>query len=256
MRRSGVILLLAAGLSLGLSGAASAADMLVKAPPPVPLFDWTGWYGGVNAGYSWGTSRAATDSVLLGATYAEQVRHRGWEASVEGGYCWQNPATYVVCIEARYDFPREHSGQTLYNGIPTTPIYNQTQVDPILIGPHLGYLTDSNHTMWYVAGGLAVGEVGGNSTITGPGGTSTATPSDKWTAGWFVGAGIERMIDQHWSVKAEYDYVSLESGNGACAPYVGNSYAALTGSGSTSCLGGNAHDNVMTVGINYHFGTH
>jgi outer membrane immunogenic protein len=247
---------MAAGFSLGLSAAASAADMALKAPPPVPLFDWSGWYGGVNTGYSWGSSRATTDSVLLAATYTEPVRHQGWEASVEGGYCWQQPATTVVCIEARYDFLRERSGQTLFDGIPTTPIYNQTQVDPFLIGPHLGYLTDSNHTMLYVAGGLAVGEVGGNSTITGPGGTSTANPSDKWTAGWFVGAGIEHMIDQHWGVKVEYDYVRFASSNGACAPYVGNSYAALTGSGSTSCLGGNASDNVVTVGINYHLGTH
>jgi len=249
---------MAAGLSLGLSAAASAADMALKVPPPVVvLFDWTGWYGGVNAGYSWGQSRATTYSGVIGATYTQQVTHDGWEASIEGGYCWQNPATFVACIEARYDFPREHSGQTPLTGIPTTTVYNQTNDDPLLIGPHFGFLTDSNHMMWYVAGGLALGEVGGNSTATGLGpiGTSTANPGSKWTAGWFLGAGIERMIDQHWSWKVEYDYVSF-AGNGACAPYVGTNYATFTGSGSTSCLGGNAYDNVMTVGINYHFGTH
>jgi opacity protein-like surface antigen len=255
MRRSSITFLIAGGLLLGLSATAPAADMALKAPPPPPLFDWTGWYGGVNTGYSWGSSRATTNAVPLAATFTESVSHHGWEASVEGGYCWQRPATTVICIEARYDFPREHSGQTSIN-IPLTTINNQTQVDPFLIGPHLGYLTDSNHTMWYLAGGLAVGEVGGNATATGVGGTSTASPSNKWTAGWFAGAGIERMIDQHWSVKVEYDYVSFASSSGACAPYMGANYATFTGSGSTACLGGRAYDNIMTVGINYHLGTH
>lgn len=254
MRRSGITLLLAAGLSLGLSGAASAADMLVKAPPPVPLFDWTGWYGGVNVGYSWGSSHATTDSVALGLTNIESVRHDGWEASVEGGYCWQNPATYVACFEVRYDFPREHSSPTS-GTIPLTTLTYQNNVDPILIGPHLGYLTDSNHMMWYVAGGLAIGEIGGHAVGVGVGGTSTANPGSVWSAGWFAGAGIERMIDQHWSWKVEYDYVRFGS-NGATAPYIGTEYALLTGSGSTGSLGGHAFDNIMTFGINYHFGAH
>jgi outer membrane immunogenic protein len=256
MRRAGFTFLIAAGLSLGLSAAALAADMAVKAPPPAPLFDWTGWYGGVNTGYSWGRSRATTYSPpLLGATYTESAAHHGWEASVEGGYCWQNTTTAMVaCIEARYDFPKERSGQTSI-GIPLTTITNTTDVDPFLIGPHLGYLTDSNHMMWYAAGGLAVGEISGSSTATGTGGTSTATPGNKTTTGWFVGAGIERMIDQHWSLKAEYDYVRFAS-NGVTAPYIGTNYATFTGSGSTATLGGHAYDNVVTVGINYHLGTH
>lgn len=34
---------------------AFAADMAVKAPPaPAPVYNWTGWYTGVNAGASFG----------------------------------------------------------------------------------------------------------------------------------------------------------------------------------------------------------
>ena len=37
---------------------ATAADIPVKAPPPVvEVWTWDGWYTGVNGGYSWGRSK-------------------------------------------------------------------------------------------------------------------------------------------------------------------------------------------------------
>src|SRR5437773_11795748 len=52
--KSKLIVLLSGVLSLGAIGAASAADMAVKArplPPPVPVFSWSGCYIGGNAGW-------------------------------------------------------------------------------------------------------------------------------------------------------------------------------------------------------------
>jgi outer membrane immunogenic protein len=49
--------LLLAGISLvGLSGVATAADMPLKAPPPPPVaaWSWTGFYAGLDGGYSFG----------------------------------------------------------------------------------------------------------------------------------------------------------------------------------------------------------
>ena len=60
---------------------ALAADMPLKAlPPPVPLFVWTGWYGGANVSYSWGRSVATTEidpGTTLAALYSVGVPHRG-----------------------------------------------------------------------------------------------------------------------------------------------------------------------------------
>jgi hypothetical protein len=42
---------------LAASGSAFAADIAVKAPLPAPspVYNWTGWYAGVNAGASFGS---------------------------------------------------------------------------------------------------------------------------------------------------------------------------------------------------------
>jgi outer membrane immunogenic protein len=241
---------------------ALAAEMPVKAlPAPVP-FVWTGFYGGVNTGYSWGKSTATTDlNPAVGITpsvYSAGVTHRGWEASVEGGYCWQQSPTtlFVACLEARYDFPRERSSSTatatIIPGLTQTTVYSTTRIDPILIGPHLGFLTNANRTMWYAAGGVAMGQVGGSSIGTGLVGTSAANPASRWASGWFAGAGVEQMISDHVGLKLEYDYVRFNT-NGVTAPYAGtNTVLNYPGFPSTAILASHPYDNVVSVGINYH----
>jgi hypothetical protein len=58
MQSKFIALLAGAALSLGFVNVASAADMAVKArpvaPPPVLLYDWSGFYIGANGG--WGSS--------------------------------------------------------------------------------------------------------------------------------------------------------------------------------------------------------
>ena len=257
---------LAVAALVGASGVAFAADMPLKAlPPPVPLFVWTGVYGGANVGYSWGGTVATTNidpGTLLAATYTDGVWHRGWEASVEGGFCYQpgrdRDTNFVACLEVRYDFPAERSGQTNIPTLTTTTVTSTTHIDPLLIGPHLGFTTNGNRTLWYAAGGLAVGQVGGSSTGTDAAGlTSTASPASVWATGWFIGAGVEQMFTNNWSVKVEYDYVRLDTG-GVTAPYAGTNptldpSVPVRTSTATATVATNPFDNVVTVGINYHF---
>jgi opacity protein-like surface antigen len=55
---------------VAVSGSAFAADIAVKAPPsaPAPVYNWTGWYVGVNAGGSFGhvTTDFNADSFTVG----------------------------------------------------------------------------------------------------------------------------------------------------------------------------------------------
>jgi outer membrane immunogenic protein len=233
---------------------AMAAEMPLKAAPL--LFDWTGWYVGGNGGYSWGSGRTTVTSGGTTATpFDASIRHRGWEGSGEGGYCVQMTER-VVCFEVRYDGPREKGRISTPVGVTDTLETQPKPPSTILIGPHFGVLTDMNHMLWFVSGGLAVGESGASTTIDG----NVLNTSDKWKAGWFLGAGVERMIDQHWSWKLEYDYVRI-GGGGVSATYPAGTFAVL-GRGSlfldpvTVNSNKDAYDNKISFGINYHFGSH
>jgi len=240
------------------SGApAIAAELPLKAAPV--LFDWTGWYGGVNTGYSWGRSRTTitNNSLTQPRPLDTIIRHRGWEFSGEGGYCWQRNSGLttanfptVTCIEVRYDGPRERGRITTEvlgdpgTGTPKVP-------STIMIGPHLGVLTDANMMLWYVTGGLALGQSTTQFVIDG----ATAS-AEKWKEGFFIGAGIERMIDRHWSWKIEYDYVRFSGGVNATFP-AGALPAANRLFVDPVVVNGNkgAYDNKISFGINYHFGS-
>ena len=68
--------LLASAGAIALTGAAIAADLPSRAPPPVylpppPILSWTGLYIGINAGYTWSNSNAVdTDGTPIFANPA------------------------------------------------------------------------------------------------------------------------------------------------------------------------------------------
>lgn len=82
-----------AGAAALLAGPAMSADLPSRAPPPVfvpppPIFTWTGFYAGVNAG---GIVRADSGRITNPARIREAVNFRdtGIEAGGQAGYNWQ-----------------------------------------------------------------------------------------------------------------------------------------------------------------------
>src|SRR5438105_2944995 len=97
--RKYVALFTATTAALALAGSALAADLsrpILKAPPaPVAVFNWTGFYIGLNGGYSWGRSRTtgtisnATTGVVL-ATASNRFNLNGGLFGGQIGYNWQS----------------------------------------------------------------------------------------------------------------------------------------------------------------------
>src|ERR1700730_1594169 len=105
-----------------LAGAALAADLPSRAPPPVylpppPVFTWTGLYIGINAGYTWSNSNIVdTDAVSVSsiaglngdiggevatlATGDVPVSVKGFIGGGQIGYNYQFANSFVVGIEA------------------------------------------------------------------------------------------------------------------------------------------------------------
>lgn len=85
--RPKLIGLLAAAFSLGIVQVASAADMPVKAPmapAAAPIYNWTGFYVGLQGGYAWGSSVQFFTAAGGGSTNRYNIN--GWEGGGTLGY--------------------------------------------------------------------------------------------------------------------------------------------------------------------------
>src|SRR5690348_888497 len=105
------------------AGAASAADLPLKAPAvtPPPIVTWTGFYAGLNAGGNWGRSSQSEDVTSTGAFFgptcfpptnacqinvvdvrnagSQRLNTSGFIGGGQVGYNWQTGAA-VFGIEA------------------------------------------------------------------------------------------------------------------------------------------------------------
>jgi outer membrane immunogenic protein len=132
-------LLLASTVLVGMTAAASAADLPRRAAPPpaftpVPVFTWTGFYFGVNAGYGFDATNRRTTNYNLpyGSVVNSEntnavisVRNRanndGFSGGAQIGYNYQfTPGSGVVIgfeADAQYvDFARRANGTQDYVG--------------------------------------------------------------------------------------------------------------------------------------------
>jgi outer membrane immunogenic protein len=173
---------------------AFAADMAVKAPPvaPAPVFSWTGFYLGLNAGVSFGR---ASDDVNYFANYApfsttspcgpagsalcinssNTVDMNGSIGGVQAGYNWQN-ANYLLGVEADFQGTGQSGTRNFaFSFNNSTAIGNVTQGSggisitermPWLgtVRGRIGYV--ANPWLVYATGGLAYGRIEVDSSAT------------------------------------------------------------------------------------------
>jgi outer membrane immunogenic protein len=264
---------------VALAGAsASAADLAVKAPvykAPVPIITpWTGFYAGVNVGYSWGRthtdySAVSTNNGSIPELTSDSADMNGVIGGGQIGYNYQFDRNFVAGFEADFQGSGERgSGDPLVCQNPAACDFgniNDAYTEKLewfgTLRGRLGYLATPN-LLLYGTAGLAYGELrrddnyvysaflfcnqppAGAGACTGQSGSTSAVK-----AGWTAGAGVEMKMTANWSGRVEYLYVDLAG--------LGTSTFTLTSGNPTPIfLTTTSHaftDNILRVGVDYQF---
>jgi outer membrane immunogenic protein len=252
--------------ALAFGGPALAADLPVKAPPIIaPLYDWTGFYVGINGGWSWGKSD--TDLTLVGFPPFSGIGNiNGGLVGGQAGYNWQVNSKIVVGVEADVQKAWQSGTLDVADG-PFCVISGLAAPTRTCVGAtvdlhqrlswfgtgrvRLGFLP-LPHMMLYATGGVAFGEVENDVTLNI---TTTVTPGPSATVlaagsvnnnriGWVAGGGVEHALGGLWTAKLEYLFVDYGT--------FSNTYT-LAG---VPVLTTSTHltDSIIRAGLNYRFG--
>ena len=208
-------------------GAASTASDTYK---------WTGLYVGAYTGKTWGGQDwlfldAGTNAnpifggYVLGGTVGYNVQFGNMVLGVEGDFGDANGKGARSCPNAFFNCEAELNSLGSVTG---------------RVGVTAG------RGLFYVKGGLAMGEVGAGTFLKAfpapPAGAIPVT-STNWQTGWTAGAGMEFAIADRWSAKGELLYYDLGK----------DTFRTYIFPGDTGLVDAETSGRVVRVGVNYHF---
>lgn len=237
----------ATALAALVAGPAMAADLPVRGPvyksPPPMVYNWTGFYGGVNVGYSWG--RQTNDWTAPGFfAVSEGQNMNGVVGGVQWGYNWQI-GNWVLGTESDFQGSAQR-GSTTYcvtAGCGTTVSAEHRMPWFGTSRTRIGYLPSQN-LLLYVTGGLAYGQVRSDYSLFAAGLGVGQSDFKDIRAGYTVGGGIEGAFGGGWSAKLEYLWVDL--GTATSTTSIGGVVVDTYSSRVT--------DNIVRIGLNYKLG--
>lgn len=233
MKRNLLAGVAAAGLVA--SGSAMAADLPSRHVEPVapyvaPVFTWTGFYVGVNAGYAW-NSNDNTEVWGNGiAVSGSNSDDGGFTGGGQIGYNYQF-GQFVAGIEADINYA-DLKGKSLNYTVPVA--FNVNGFNTFgssnsgiewfgTVRARLGFAID--RALIYATGGFAYGGGGNSGTfaINRLNGAHVGTyhRNDDTQTGWVLGGGVEYAFTNNITARVEGLYVNL--GKGAQIRPVGNS---------------------------------
>jgi outer membrane immunogenic protein len=216
MAKAGFVLTVAAAALAGSIGAASAADLPVKAPmvaPVIAAYDWSGWYAGVGIGYAWNDTSwrfVLPPNPVITPTYDSAM------AGVHGGYqwhfkAWQNGGI-VVGMEYSANFALDdYRGQGV--ACPNALLTCQVRLeDTFTVGGKLGLTWD--RFMIYGQGGWAAAQALTRSFVTLTG-VVNPDQTKAWHTGWYAGGGIDWVFYQtrgtDWIIGVDYKHMEFDT---------------------------------------------
>jgi len=270
MRQSRLASLALASVStLALSAGARA-----QGTPPV--YNWTGFYIGANAGGAWGRSGTSTSLPCNNTTVPPaylcrpgdpgeapgvavdgtgKVSGTGFTGGVQAGYNWQR-GHWVYGLEADFGaldlrVSRQVTRQYVAQNFPFFyTIANSAETDWLFTARgRIGWAV--SNVLLYGTGGLAVTDLRTSNSFS----DTELIAGSSWSnsqlkLGWTLGGGVEWGLNRNWTIKAEYLYVKFGSANAAgyiTAPFGAQAYAE----GISTSVDLAAH--IARAGINFRF---
>lgn len=275
--------LLGSVAAIAMITSASAADLPVKTPAPVPvmapIWNWNGFYIGVNGGYSWGKAGrdvsffnpvTGTALVVAGTGTTSDSNMNGGLFGGQIGYNWQT-SNWVFGLETDAQWTGQKGSATALcpatstvipgpclpglTFVPAGVTGTAATLDQKLewFGTFRGRagVAVTPSVLLYATGGAAYGTVKTDVGLAGftPAGAPifAAGSSSDTRFGWTVGAGVEAMFAANWSAKLEYLYMDLGKVSSTAA------FPTATGLPIAVSLNSRITDNIVRAGINYHF---
>lgn len=182
-----------------------------------PVFAWTGFYAGMNAGWI----RSESEARLTGSTgdfvdfVPSKLSHDsdGFLAGLTLGYNQKMGVSFVGGIEADIAYTDVSGSKARTIGVdPVGSASVATDMDWFAtVRARAGWLA-SQQMLLYVTGGLAYADLdrtASASTTNEDAPTASSSKSD-WKAGWTVGGGLEWLLGRKTTLKSEYLYYDLE----------------------------------------------
>jgi outer membrane immunogenic protein len=256
-------LLIGSAMSLVMVAGASAADLRAT--------NWTGFYVGGNAGYTWSASNTLTNTGTdtagfgLGGALAdgaipsqESLKSNGFIGGLQAGYNRQaGKWVYGVEADIQWANAKDSFATTLSTFTFADPILTTASRQLDWLGTVRGRLglTVTPTMLLYGTGGLAYGRretsLGVFDQLASPPALATGT-SVKTSIGWTIGAGVEYAVAAHWSAKVEYLYYDLGSNDVTIDYPYSTNLGPIT---DNSTLTAHSRDNgsIVRGGLNYKF---
>jgi outer membrane immunogenic protein len=211
-------------------GSAAAADLqlpaqVYKAPPPPPVYRWTGCYLGGGGGYGAWTQNTATETnpgnVVLSPTTSSGGK--GWFAQGQVGCDYEFAAPILfnnhVVIGAFADY--EYAGNGFSGNMNILQVFSNFGAEQMpwawAAGARAGILATPRFLV-YLDGGYTQANFSRVDILFGANGTPQGffTPSNTYN-GWFLGSGFEYSFD--WLpisglfLKTEYRFSTFNTAN-------------------------------------------
>jgi outer membrane immunogenic protein len=166
----------------------------------MPLFTWTGFYAGLNAGYGWNVGDSRFYDPAFGTVRGR--RGGGFVGGAQAGYNYQF-GMFVAGVETDLQYAAVGNKGASYG---TTYYSGDSDGFFGTIRARAGVAFD--RALVYGTGGFAYGDIGGNRGYDPVLGYHSG---DEINWGWTLGGGVEYAITNNFTAKVEGLYVDLDT---------------------------------------------